>query len=155
MNSINPPGAIAFQPGEALLLPWIEGTVRAGFPSPAADFAEKRHDLNELMITHPLATFMIKAQGHSMRELGIEDGDTLVCNRAFKGEHGDIVIAEVDGEFTVKQLYIHNGVAQLRSGNPTFPPIIFKDGQTMAICGVVTWTLKQLKKPHVRPRRRK
>ena len=142
MNSICPPDAVAFSKGVRLLVAWVEGTVPAGFPSPAADFLVKRHDLNDLLVTHPAATFMWRASGFSMIELGIDDGDLLVCNRALTPKHGDIVVAEVDGDFTVKQLYKRNGSVQLRSGNPTFPPILFRDGQTMTICGVVTASIK-------------
>lgn len=124
---------------------WVEGTVPAGFPSPAADFAVKRHDLNELLITHPAATFMWRARGLSMIDLGIADGDILVVNRALNAKHGAIVVAEIDGDFTVKQFWRRNGVVQLRAGNATFPPILFKDGQTMTICGVVTATIKIFK----------
>lgn len=145
MNSINPPGAIAYFPGPSLPLPWVQGTVPAGFPSPAADFAVKRHDLNELLITHPAATFMWQARGLSMIDLGIADGDILVVNRALNPKHGDIVVAEIDGDFTVKQFWRRNGMVQLRAGNATFPPILFRDGQTMTICGVVTATIKRFK----------
>ena len=145
MNSIRTPDAIVFVQGVHLLLAWVDGTVPAGFPSPAADFQVKRHDLNDLLITHPAATFMWQARGYSMVELGIEDGDVLVCNRALTPKHGDRVVAEVDGDFTVKQLYKRNGVVQLRSGNPTFPPILFRDGQTMTICGVVTASIKRFR----------
>lgn len=145
MYSISPPGATACAPGPRLPLPWVQGTVPAGFPSPAADFAVKRHDLNELLITHPAATFMWQARGLSMIELGIADGDVLVVNRALNPKHGDVVVAEVNGDFTVKQLFKRNGMVQLRSGNPTFPPMLFGDGQTMTICGVVTATIKRFR----------
>jgi len=145
MYSINPPGAIAFSPGKTIRIAWVEGTVPAGFPSPAADFAVKRHDLNELLITHPAATFMWRARGLSMIDLGIADGDILVVNRALNAKHGAIVVAEIDGDFTVKQFWRRNGVVQLRAGNATFPPILFRDGQTMTICGVVTATIKIFK----------
>ena len=145
MHSINPPGAIAFLPGPRVPIAWVEGTVPAGFPSPAADFAVKRHDLNELLITHPAATFMWQARGLSMIDLGVADGDILVVNRALNPKHGDIVVAEIDGDFTVKQFWRRSGVVQLRAGNATFPPILFKDGQTMTICGVVTATIKRFK----------
>ena len=118
----------------------------AGFPSPAADFAVKRHDLNELLISHPHATFMWRASGLSMIAFGIFDGDILVCNRALEAKHGDIVIAEVDGDFTVKQFWRHRDSVQLRAGNRTFAPILFKDGQTLTICGVVTATIKQFRR---------
>ena len=145
MYSIIPTDATVFVRGPVLPLAWVEGSVPAGFPSPAADFAVKRHDLNELLITHPAATFMWQARGLSMTGLGIADGDILVVNRALTPKHGDIVVAEVDGDFTVKQFYRRSGVVQLRAGNPTFPPILFRDGQTMTICGVVTATIKRFK----------
>ncbi|TXH90364.1 MAG: translesion error-prone DNA polymerase V autoproteolytic subunit [Rhodoferax sp.] len=145
MNSILPPDATPFIPGPALLLPWVEGKVPAGFPSPAADFAVKRHDLNELLISHPNATFMLQASGTSMVDFGIFDGDILVCDRALQANHGDIVIAEVDGDFTVKQFWRSRGTVQLRAGNKTFAPIIFRDGQTLTICGVVTATIKRFR----------
>ena len=145
MYSPLPAQAAAFIPGKRLLLAWVEGTVPAGFPSPAADFVVKRHDLNELLITHPAATFIWQARGLSMIELGIADGDLLVVNRALIPRHENIVIAEVDGDFTVKQFYRRNGLVQLRAGNPTFAPILFKDGQTLMICGVVTASITRFK----------
>jgi DNA polymerase V len=145
MNSVLPPGALPFVGGIGLLLPWSECTVRAGFPSPAADFAVKRHDLNELLITHPAATFMWRVAGLSMIELGIFDGDVLVVNRALLPRHGDVVVAEIDGDFTVKQFMLCQGVIQLRAGNPTFPTILMKEGQTLTICGVVTATIKRFR----------
>jgi DNA polymerase V len=145
MPSRSPSDSIAFEGGPPLALPWVEGRVPAGFPSPAADFAVKRHDLNELLITHPHATFMWRASGTSMVDFGIFDGDILVCNRALQAKHADIVIAEVDGDFTVKQLWRSRGVVQLRAGNKTFAPILFKEGQTLTICGVVTATIKRFR----------
>ena len=111
---------------------WVDGNLPAGFPSPAADFAVKRHDLNELLITHPAATFMWRISGQSMIDLGFFDGDIVVVNRALlPAKHGDIVVAEVDGDFTVKQFWRRAGVVQLWPANPTYPAILFKDGQTL------------------------
>lgn len=146
MNSIIPVNAASFVPGVALPLPWVEGSVRAGFPSPAADFAVKRHDLNELLITHPAATFFWQARGLSMLQAGIGDGDILVVNRALAPLHRDIVVAEVDGDFTVKFLHRRAGQVSLRAADPTFPPIQLKDGQTLTICGVVTATIKRFRR---------
>lgn len=145
MNSSIPPDATTYTRSTSVLLPWVEGTVPAGFPSPAADFAVKRHDLNELLITHPAATFMWQARGLSMIDLGVADGDVLVVNRALTPKHGDIVVAEVNGDFTVKQLFKRGAIIKLVSGNPTFPSILFTDGQTMTICGVVTATIKRFR----------
>ena len=88
---------------------------------------------------------MWQVAGVSMIELGIFDSDVLVVNRALTPKHGDVVVAEIDGDFTVKQFYRRNGLIQLRAGNPTYPPIIFRDGQTMTICGVVTATIKRFR----------
>ena len=88
---------------------------------------------------------MWEVRGLSMIELGIADGAILVVDRALTPKHGDIVVAEVDGDFTCKQFYKRNGVVQLRPGNPTFPVIIFREGQVMTICGVVTATIKRFR----------
>ena len=122
------------------------GTVRAGFPSPADDFSARRHDLNELLITHPTATFFWKVSGTSMHEAGIGDGDILVVNRALVARHGDIVVAEVDSGFTVKYLFHRNGRVKLRAADPTFPDIVFeRDGQRLAVVGVVTCAIKRFR----------
>ena len=126
-----------------LLLPIAGSTLQAGFPSPADDFAVKRHDLNELLITHPQATFFWRVAGKSMVEAGIDDGDLLVVNRALKPAHNNIVVAQVDNDFTVKYLHKKNGRIKLVAANPTFPDITFRDGQELVICGVVTCTIKR------------
>ncbi|MGF4651986.1 translesion error-prone DNA polymerase V autoproteolytic subunit, partial [Klebsiella pneumoniae] len=89
---------------EVLLIPLFSDPVQCGFPSPAQDYVEQRIDLNELLINHPSATYFVKAAGDSMIEGGISEGDLLVVDSSRKAEHGDIVIAAVDGEFTVKKL---------------------------------------------------
>lgn len=127
-----------------LPLPIVEGRIRAGFPSPADDFAIKRQDLNDLLITHPLATFYWQVSGKSMIEAGIDDGDLLVVNRAITPVHRHIVVAQVDDEFTVKYLHKRGGRVKLVPANPTSPEITFKHGQQLIICGVVTWAIKRL-----------
>ena len=134
------PTALAATP---LVLPMPEAAVRAGFPSPAEDFAVNRLDLSQLLIIHPQATFLLRVSGASMREAGIDDGDTLVVDRAIKPQHGHIVVAVVDGEFTVKQLYQRAGRVRLKAANPTFPDIEPKDGQTVEIWGVVSSCIKR------------
>ena len=146
MYSSLPPAATRYESSGPLLLPMVEGTVWAGFPSPAADFAVKRCDLNDLMITHPASTFFWHVRGTSMVDAGICDGDLLVVNRALSPQHMDVVVAEVDGEFTVKHFCCKGSPVSLRAANPTFPPILLKEGQTLIICGVVTYTIRQLRK---------
>ncbi|KGM38699.1 repressor [Aquabacterium sp. NJ1] len=119
------------------------GAVCAGFPSPADDFAARRIDLTEVLIAHPQATFLLRAQGWSMKDAGIGDGDMLVVDRAISPRHNHIVVAVVDGEFTVKTLYQRAGRIRLKPANPTFPDIVPRQGQTIEIWGVVTSCIKR------------
>jgi DNA polymerase V len=121
----------------------VRGTVHAGFPSPAEDLGAQRIDLAQLLIKHSQATYFLRAAGHSMTEAGIFDRDILVVDRAIKPRSGHIVVAVVDGEFTVKQLYQRAGRMKLKAANPTFPDITPKDGQTIEVWGVVTSSIKQ------------
>lgn len=130
-------------------LPMAATHLPAGFPSPAEDFSVRRHDLNELLISHPLATFLWKVSGTSMVDAGIFDGDIVVVNRALTPVHKDVVVAEVDGEFTIKGLYCRFDRIKLVPANPTFPEITFKEGQELRICGVVTSTIKRFRKTAV------
>ena len=126
-----------------LMLPMPEGHVRAGFPSPADDFAVNRLDLAQILIKHPQATYLLRVAGHSMREAGIDDGDMLVVDRAVKPQHGHIVVAVVDGDFTIKYLHQRAGRVRLKAANPTFPDIEPKEGQTVEVWGVVRSCIKR------------
>ena len=145
MSSYPPQALWACIEPPSLPMPMVEGRISAGFPSPADDFAVKRLDLNDL-ITHPLATFYWKTSGRSMIEAGIDDGDILVVNRALVPAHLNIVVAQVDGDFTVKYLHKRNGRVKLVPANPTFPEITFKDGQQLIITGVVVFAIKHFLK---------
>lgn len=107
----------------------------AGFPSPAQDYVEKELDLNEFCIRRRASTFFVRASGKSMRDLGLCDGDIMVVDRAENPDHGDIVIAEVNGEFTVKRLQLQPTLALLPM-NPAYPVIYPEELQLL---GVVTW----------------
>ena len=134
------PVLISEAPLLALLL---KNRVNAGFPSPAEDLGAQRIDLTQMLITHAQATYFLRASGHSMVEAGIFDNDILVVDRAIKPRHGHIVVAVVDGDFTVKQLYQRAGRIKLKAANPTFADIVPKEGQTLEIWGVVTSSIKQ------------
>ncbi|MEI2684648.1 translesion error-prone DNA polymerase V autoproteolytic subunit [Erwinia aphidicola] len=107
----------------------------AGFPSPAADYVEKELDLNELCIRRRASTFFVRASGSSMEGLGLYDGDVMVVDRAEEASQGDIVIAEVEGEFTVKRLQLQPRLALLPM-NPEYAAIYPEELQLL---GVVTW----------------
>ena len=126
-----------------LLARLLISRVCAGFPSPAEDLGAQRIDLTQVLITHPQASYLLRARGHSMMDAGIFDNDILVVNRALKPRHKHIVVAVVDGEFTVKRLYQLGGRVKLQAANPTFPDIVPHDGQTLEVWGVVTACIKQ------------
>ncbi len=122
-------------------LPLFADLVQCGFPSPAQDYVEQRIDLNELLIQHPSATYFVKAAGDSMIDGGIAEGDMLIVDSSRKAGHGDIVIAAVDGEFTVKKLQLHPRI-QLNPMNSTYSPIIVGREDTLDVFGVVTFIIK-------------
>jgi DNA polymerase V len=126
-----------------LLALLFKNKVCAGFPSPAEDLGAQRIDLTALLVTHAQATYFLKASGHSMVGAGIFDGDIMVVDRAVKPRHGHIVVAVVDGDFTVKHLHQRAGRIKLLAANVTFPEIVPKDGQTIEVWGVVTATIKR------------
>jgi len=122
-------------------IPLYSDVVQCGFPSPAADYVEQRIDLNELLIAHPSSTYFVKAAGDSMIEAGISDGDLLVVDSSRTAEHGDIVIAAVEGEFTVKRLQLRPTV-QLIPMNSAYSPILVGSEDTLDVFGVVTFIVK-------------
>lgn len=118
-------------------LPIFRSRVRAGFPSPADDYLEGNICLQDLLIEHPQATFLVRIEGDSMRDAGIFDGDIAVVNRALTPTHGKIVVAVVDGDFTVKRLIYRGCRCFLASANPEFPDIEVSAYSENAVWGVV------------------
>lgn len=123
----------------------VSGSVVAGFPSPAEQYQETPLDLNELLVKRPAATFFVKVQGDSMIGEGIRDGDLLVVDRSLRPASGDVIIACVDGDFTVKTLRLgerEEGSGKrevwLEPANPKFPVIKLKPGQELDYFGKVT-----------------
>ena len=124
--------------------PLLAKPVPAGFPSPAADYVEERMSLDAHLIEHQEATFFVRVKGDSMNGFGIHDGDLLVVDRAREAVDRSIVIAVVDGEFTVKQLCRLPGACLLRSGNPGHRDILVGADQELTIWGVVTSSIHRL-----------
>jgi DNA polymerase V len=118
--------------------------VAAGFPSPADDYIEGPLDLNEHVIKHPSATYFVRASGDSMNGAGIFNGDLLIVDRSLEPVHGRVVIAEVDGQFTVKRLSKLKDCFSLQSENPSYPPIELQEGNEVVTWGVVTHVLHDL-----------
>ncbi len=129
---------------EDILLPLFIDRVSCGFPSPAQDYVEERLDLNKMVIRHPSATYFLKVSGDSMIEAGIGEGDLLIVDRSLSADHGDIVVAAVAGEFTVKELRTRPSL-QLVPRNVNYSPIVFHSEEELEIFGVVTFSLKATK----------
>jgi len=122
----------------------LRSAVPAGFPSPADDYVEQRISLDEHLIQHRESTFFMRVAGDSMNGLGIYDGDLLVVDRALPAAHGCVVIAVLDGEFTVKQL-LHTPEGQvLRAAHPDYPDTLIKPEQDFSVWGVVSWNVHKL-----------
>ena len=126
-----------------LELPLFISKVSAGFPSPAQDYVEQTLDLNELCIKRPAATFFVRVDGDSMIDAGIFSNDILIVDRSVKPAHGDVVVAQVNGEFTVKELCLRP-ILMLVPRNKSFEPISFADESELQIFGVVTNVLRQM-----------
>ncbi len=115
----------------------------AGFPSPAADYAQKTLDLNTYLVNNKTATFLFSVKGDSMVGAAIEDGDKVVVDRSVKPRHGDIVVAVVDGDYTIKRLYKRQGIVELRPENEAYEPIRFTEGRDLEIWGVVVGVVRK------------
>ncbi len=119
-------------------IPIFTSRVQAGFPSPADDYLEDKLDLNKYLIQHKDATFFVRAQGDSMLGAGIHSGDILVVDKSLKATSGKIVIAVVDGDFTVKKLHKYGGKITLKAENDAFDDIKIGGDTELIIWGVVT-----------------
>ncbi len=126
-----------------LSLPLMESRLSAGFPFPVADGIEKTLDLNAHLITRPAASFFVRICGDSMTGAGIFDGDIAIVDRSLTPKAGDIVVAVLDGELTIKRLTYRSGHVVLKAENPDYPDISIPEEQDLVIWGVVTSTIHE------------
>lgn len=130
-------------------IPLATERVAAGFPSPAQDDIEQALDLNEYLIRNENATFIVKANSLSMLDAGIDIDDPLIVDRSIPAKSGDIVIALIDNDFTVKRLMIDTQFQPpkvwLKAENPDYQNIYIEEGQELVIWGVVTYNLKRMR----------
>jgi repressor LexA len=110
----------------------VLGLVEAGFPSPAEEELSDTMSLDDYLIENKEATFMLKVKGDSMIDAGIHEGDMLLVERGGKYKEGSIVVAEVDGEWTVKYLQKEKGRSFLQPANQDYKPIYPKDSLIIA-----------------------
>ena len=138
---IEPP--VPFEKRTSLRLPLVSASVEAGFPSPADDHLERGIDLNEELIRNPAATFLVRVKGDSMRDAGIHSGDVLIVDKSLAPTDRKIVVAMIDGNFTVKRFRKRGGQVFLEAENPEFPPLEVTEGQELSIFGVVSYIIHQ------------
>ena len=123
--------------------------VKAGFPSPAGDYLHESLDFNRDLIKHPEATFYGRVDGDSMTEAGICDGDIAVIDRSLEPQNGNVVVAYINNEFTIKYLDLthkKDGYIELRPANKKYKPIRIDESDTFEVWGVVVWTIRTWKK---------
>ncbi|MFO7629580.1 MAG: translesion error-prone DNA polymerase V autoproteolytic subunit [Prochlorococcaceae cyanobacterium] len=144
-DPLTPLGPLRPQPRrQALVLPLAGENVAAGFPSPADDYVEAGIDLNEQLIRHPSSTFFLRVSGDSMRGAGIHHGDLLIVDRSVEPRSGRIVVAAVDGAFTLKRLVQRQGRWRLEAANPDYPPLELGDADDHRLWGVAIHTIHPL-----------
>jgi DNA polymerase V len=125
-------------------IPLFVSSVPAGFPSPAEDYQEHKLDLNNLLIKRPSSTFFVRVSGDSMTGAGIFDGDLLVVDRSLPAADRKIVIAVVNGEFTVKRLRRRGEGMVLQPENPAFRETVIAPGMDFSVWGVVMYCIHKL-----------
>ena len=122
--------------------------IKAGFPSPADDYLRDSLDFNRDLIKNPEATFYGRVSGDSMRDAGINEGDIAVIDRSLQPTDGDVIVAYVNEEFTIKYLDLthkEEGYIELQPANPDYSPIRIDSTDNFRVWGVVVWTIKHWK----------
>ena len=131
-----------------LSLEYADGGIFAGFPSPAQDHIDRSLDFNRDIIKHPAATFYAKVIGQSMEGAGIDSGDIIVVDRALEPRDGDIVVACINGEFTLKYIDLskkNKGIVCLRPDNDRYELIYMHEGDELIVWGVVSNVIKRFR----------
>ena len=120
------------------------GGIKAGFPSPADDFSDLSIDLNKELVKHPYSTFYARANGNSMKDAGIGDGDLLVIDKSIEPTDGKVAVCYIDGEFTVKRIRLEKDCCWLVAENQAYQPIKITEANDFVIWGIVTHIIKAL-----------
>ncbi len=126
----------------ALNLPFVNNGISAGFPSPALDFVDLTIDLNLHLIKHPSSTFYGLVKGHSMKNIGINDGDLLVIDKSIEPIDNKIAVCYIDGEFTLKRIKLEKNQCWLIPENENYKTIKVTEENDFLIWGIVTYVIK-------------
>lgn len=127
-------------------LPFFDGGIAAGFPSPAQDYIDLKIDLNTELVNNPSSTFYARVKGSSMQDAGIMDGDILVIDKSLEPRDGDTVVCFIDGEFTLKYIKIEVDAVYLIPANSKFQILKVTNDNNFCIWGIVTFSIKKHKK---------
>ena len=128
------------------LIPLTTGTVSAGFPSPAEDYTEPGIDINKYLIKNPISTFFLRVSGNSMNNAGIYNNDLLIIDRSINPNPGHIVVALLDGEFTLKRLIKEEDNYYLKADKENYPAINLFEYIDIQIWGVAIYSIHELKR---------
>ena len=129
-----------------LLLPLAKEVVSAGFPSPAEDYMDIGIDLNKYLIKNPISTFFLRVNGNSMNKAGIYNNDLLIIDRSINPNPGHIVVALLDGEFTLKRLIKKQDTYYLKADKENYPAINLYEYIDIQIWGVAIYSIHELTK---------
>jgi DNA polymerase V len=144
---------MSLKPNITFFIPDIENTkevsyfpsgIKAGFPSPAADFDESKISLDLVLVKNHEATFYAKASGNSMTGAGIDDGDIMIIDRSLEPQNNKIAVCCIDGEFTVKRITIKKEGIYLMPENESFKPLKITEENELIIWGIVTYVIKSV-----------
>ena len=145
MDSSNPCDS-SKEVSSTLLIPLVKETISAGFPSPAEDYLEPGIDLNKYLIKNPISTFFLRVSGNSMNKAGIYNNDLVIIDRSINPNPGHIVVALLDGEFTLKRLIKEENNYYLKADKENYPAINLYEYIDVQIWGVAIYSIHELKK---------
>jgi len=129
---------------EELKFPLAKELIQAGFPSPAEGLPPETLDLNQHLIKNPAGTYLLRVAGESMINAGVFPDDLLIVDKSIEAVNGDIVVAVLDGDFTVKRLFLEGNRCELRAENPDYPPILVASFENVDVWGVVRYVIHSL-----------
>jgi DNA polymerase V len=127
-----------------LTVPLVSSTASCGFPSPADDYLDRPLDFNELLVQNPAATFAVRISGESMTGAGLFPNDIAVVDRSITPTNGCIVLALIEGEFTIKRYCRVDGGIVLLAENPLFPNIEISAESGLEVWGVLKHAIRML-----------
>lgn len=125
-------------------VPLVGSSASCGFPSPADDYLDRPLDFNELLIANAAATFAVRIAGESMIGVGLFPNDIAVVDRSIEAYNGCIVLALLDGEFTIKTYHRKAGQVRLMPANKAYREIVVAEGSSFEIWGVITKSIRML-----------